>query len=203
MVKRGGPRLSVAHLSCLSLIENNTSVLYTAIADRVELESAKTIFLSIANDTQKHSALLKDICEVMVRPKKKTKSTAKKLDEVFDVSYTIYKEIIKKEEVTVEELPALVEKLAFLENVLGAKYVFALSKTSKVHPKRTSQRQGLNLDNFPEFFTQIIRGKENHRQLLGTVIELTECKKQEKAEVTPIVSILSSDAMITPIQRKT
>lgn len=202
MANSNRPKLAKSYLNCLSMIENNTSVLYTAIADRVELEPAKTIFLSIANDTQKHSALLKDICEAVARPKRKTKSNAKKLDEVFDVSYTIYREIIKKEKITVEELPALVEKLAFLENVLGAKYVFALSKTSKVHPKRTSKQQGLNFDNFPEFFTQIIRGKENHRQLLGTVIELIECKKQEKAEVTPIVSILPSDAMITPIQRK-
>jgi hypothetical protein len=87
-------------------------------------------------------------------------------------------------------------------NVLVAKYVFALSKTSKVHSKRTSKQQGLNLENFPEFFKQIIRGKQTHRQLLGTLLELAERRKLEKAEVTPIIGILLSDAMITPIQRK-
>jgi hypothetical protein len=60
----------------------------------VELESAKKIFLNIADGTQKHSALLKDICEAVAKPKRKTKSKAKKLDEVFDVSYSIYKESV-------------------------------------------------------------------------------------------------------------
>jgi rubrerythrin len=69
-------------------------VLYTAIANRVELESAKKIFLNIADGTQKHSALLKDIYEAVAKPKRKTKSKAKKLDEVFDVSYSIYKESV-------------------------------------------------------------------------------------------------------------
>jgi hypothetical protein len=58
------------------------------------------------------------------------------------------------------------------------------------------------LDILSNIFTEIISGKERHRQLLGTVKELTEQKMEENAEATPLIGFLSSDALISPISQK-
>jgi hypothetical protein len=183
------------------MLENNTSVLYMALADRVKLSSsAKALLLSIASDSQKHSKTLKGVGENVGKSKTKHKRSAKKLDDVFPLTYSIYKEIIKKEEITEEELPALAEKLAFLESILRAKYVFVQSQTMKLVAKEKSKLHSLDI--LRNIFTEIISDKERHQQLLGTVKELTEQKMEENAEATPLIDFLSPDALISPISQK-
>jgi len=174
------------------MVESNVSVLYTALSERVTHSSTKSLFLSIARDSYKHSMILKDACELLSQRNAK-KCINDKLDDVFNVSYVIYKELIAKEEaeqhLAPEELLAIAEKLLLLERTLCEKYSVAQSKTLRVLGKETLVQQHVSLDVFGALFARLIDDSEQHQKILGNVKSILE-QKPEIASVSLEASVL-------------
>jgi hypothetical protein len=53
MAKNNYSKFTASYLDCLSMLESNTAVLYTALADKVNLPQVKSVLLGAANDSQK------------------------------------------------------------------------------------------------------------------------------------------------------
>jgi rubrerythrin len=71
MAKNNYSKFTASYLDCLSMLESNTAVLYTALADKVNLPQVKSVLLGAANDSQKHSVQLKGAVENLARTKAK------------------------------------------------------------------------------------------------------------------------------------
>ena len=202
MAKNNYSKFTASYLDCLSMLESNTAVLYTALADKVNLPQVKSVLLGAANDSQKHSMQLKGVVENLARTKAKPRGDGK-LEGVFNVTYTIYKEIIDEEEITQEDLLAIAEKLAVLEKILGEKYVFVQSKTSQFPEKESDPFHSENLDYLGSMFARMIDDGEQHQKLLGTVKELVEQKAQQHADSTELASCVASASLtISPKSRQ-
>ncbi len=193
MADSGNLKFTSSHLDCLSLLEGNTAVLYTALADRVTLFSAKSILLEAAADSQKHSMLLRDAGEKLAKTNAKSKGYGK-IDEVFNVTYKIYKEIIAKEEISPEETLALAEKLSILEKILGEKYLFMQERTQKLKEKQLNPLQKVSLDNLGSLFARLINDGVHHRELLRTVMGLVE-KTLQKEDDIELASFVATDSL--------
>ena len=66
------------YLNCQSILENQTTLLYNALSDKVEIPLIKTLFKEIELDSQKHSLLLKGVSESIKQPKSKQKECLEK-----------------------------------------------------------------------------------------------------------------------------
>ena len=200
MARNNTSDLSESYLNCLSSIENNISVLYTALADRVTVPSVKVMVSGIAADCQKHSAILKGFGKDVVEYEVKSKKRNKELAEVFDVAYGVYKKIIEKEEIGAEELQSLVVQLVVLQGVLGEKYRFVQSKTSKlVLSESVMLLHGLNLDKLGRMFKKMIGDVEEHRKILGSVKTLVEEKAREETNSAISDGFIVCDPMINQV----
>ena len=194
MVKNIYSKFTASYLDCLSMLESNTAVLYTALADKVNMPQVKSVLLGAANDSQKHSMQLKGAVENLARTKAKPRGDGK-LDGVFNVTYSIYKEIIDEEEITQEDLLALAEKLAVLEKILAEKYVFVQSKTSQFPEKESDPFRGEDLDYLGSMFARIIDDGEQHQKLLGDVKEFVEQKAKKSADSIELASCVASASL--------
>jgi hypothetical protein len=164
------------------MLESNTAVLYTALADRVTLPTAKSVLLEVAADSQKHSLLLRSTGEKLAKSKSKP-GGSEKISEVFNVTYAIYRDIIAQEQVNPEELLAIAEKLLLLEQILGEKYAFVWSKTQKLTEKQLNPLQKVSLDNLGSLFVRLIHEGQHHGELLGAIMTIIEQNASVKADL--------------------
>jgi hypothetical protein len=167
------------------MVENNNSVLYTAIADRTTLPSAKSVLLSIAGDHSQHSSVLKDACDGAVNPRVR-QASEKEFAGVFGIAYDIYKETIKKEEISTEELEALTDRLSILENALADKYIDVQTKSASASEKTNNKSEKADLTNLSQVFANMIGDSVHHRELLATVKSLAKLKQKETLSVVAV-----------------
>ena len=177
-----------SYLDCLSMLESNTGVLYRAMAERANLSSAKALLLDIAVDSQKHAYLLKEVCEKLSKSKGKP-SDSGKIEEVFNITYEIFREIIAKEELAPDELVCLSGKLDVLEKTLGEKYAYVQLKTQKLTERKLNPLHNVSLDNFGSLFARMINDCERHRELLRNIKGIVE---QNFIEVRPPMLVSSA-----------
>jgi hypothetical protein len=207
MAKSSNQYFSSSCLDILSMAEGNVSVLYTALAGRVEIPAAKSLFMSFAKDNHKHSVLLKNACKQLSKTQTLPQGN-EKLEDVFRVTYTIYKEIITKEEaeqqLVPEELLALAQKLLVFEKMLCEKYVLAQTKTLKFLGRENFVQQHFSLDNYGSLFARLIDDSEQHQKHLHTVKSLIEGQTPENAnDVTVTTGLLdTAEAIVEPCLAK-
>lgn len=174
---------SESYLNRLSSIENNISVLYTALSDRVTMPPAKAMLSHVAADCQRNSVILTGFGKDVVEPEAKSKESAKELAEVFDSTYDVYKRIIEKEKIVATELHEFTEQLVALEGILGEKYQFVHLKTSKLVMRESVRLiHGLDLDKLGLMFNKLLCAVEARRSLLGSVKSLAEEKVREETK---------------------
>jgi rubrerythrin len=77
LTKSNDPKVLVGFINCLSVMEENAFLLYKALSDRIDLPLLKSLLLSIAEDSHKHSLLLKGVVDSR-QPKKNQKTARKK-----------------------------------------------------------------------------------------------------------------------------
>lgn len=68
---------------CASILEEETSVLYKKIAERIQLPLVKSYLLHIAHDSQKHSTIFEGISESIGKSSSKPKDCEKKLGQIW------------------------------------------------------------------------------------------------------------------------
>jgi rubrerythrin len=175
MTKNNDPKTLANFINCLSILENNTFLLYTDLAEKVDLPMVKAILIHIAIDSHKHSMALKGVAEKIGKPEDKPKNCEKKIGEAWRTIDKLSKEISKKEIISREELSYLTERLVILESIMGEEYyMFVQLKTLQLMVKEINQLYSVDISSLGNIFTRIIQEEETHRILIERIKGLTE-----------------------------
>jgi ribonucleotide reductase beta subunit family protein with ferritin-like domain len=106
------------YLNCQSILENQTSLLYSALSDKVEIPLIKTLLKEIEFDSKKHSLLLKGVSESIQQPKGKQKECLQN-NQTMQTVIKLLKDVAKLHRITSKDLNKLNEILTKLESEMG------------------------------------------------------------------------------------
>jgi len=185
-------------LACANLLEEKTHLLYMALADRVETPLVKSMILQIAYDSKKHAAIFQGISQSLPKQKRKTGDCEKKLGEVWRIMNDLSQKIAdERKPLFSMELTKLTGELTLLESSLGEEY-YVLVQAETLHhmTKEINALYNINLSSLKETLQSVIEDEEHHRELLATIKEALEPKKEESQERTPKVKYQRPDAWI-------
>jgi hypothetical protein len=182
-----------SYISCLSKLESNTALLYRTLSEKNENSLAKTLLLSIAQDSSKHSTLLKGVSDSIASVEVKTKDCANNLGPVWLTVNNYLNEVTAKKQGELS-MADLFEKLTTLESNLGEEYyIFVQMQTLQHLTKEINQRYNINLDSVKNIFESIIKDENHHIELIGTLKELA-APKEKDLDNTPMVRYQSPDS---------
>jgi rubrerythrin len=197
MARMNDPRVVANYLHCLSMLENNTFLLYQKLSEKAEMPLVKTLLFSIAQDSLKHSALLSGIADSVTVSKEKAEACAKKLGETWRVIDTFLEEITGRERISKMEFGQLIEKLTVLESSVGEEYyIFVQMKTLQHMVKEINQLYNINLERTKNIFMSIIEDEEHHRELLATIKDLLSENEPQSQDSTPKIKYQNPDSWI-------
>jgi hypothetical protein len=203
VVKNNDPKALASFLKCLSKLEDNVFLLYKTLVEKVEMPLAKSLLLTLATDSHKHSILLDGVGNGIAKVRVKERDCEKMLGEIWRVNNSVYREIAGKERIAQEELTQLAEKLAYLESALGEEYyIFVQMQTLELMTKEINELYNINLENLKDIFASIIRDEERHREILGTVRGLLAKREQNNKDTSPLIKYQHPDSWITPSSPK-
>jgi hypothetical protein len=190
------PKVVAEYLCCLSILEENTSLLYRNLANKVESPRlVKSLLLSISQDSSKHATLIKGIADGIFDSNVKPKQCAKKLGDVWStVNDCLYE--VTNEEIETSSFQELLSVLNGLEsNLCEEYYIFVQMQTLQFMVKEINQIYDINLEGVKHIFESIINDEERHRELLITVRDMIE-DSLPKRNNTPTVKYQNPDAWI-------
>jgi rubrerythrin len=197
MTKMNDAKVIANYLHCLSILENNTSLLYQKLSEKTGMPLVKTLLLSIAQDSSKHSVLLNGIADSIAVSKEKAKDCAKRLGETWRVVDTFLQEITSGERMSRMELGQLTEKLTILESSLAEEYyIFVQMKTLHHMVKEINQLYNINLERTKNIFMSIIKDEEHHRELLATTKDILSENEPQSPDSTPKIKYQNPDSWI-------
>jgi rubrerythrin len=182
---------------CASILEKKTSVLYMKIAEKTQLPLAKSHFLHIAHDSQKHSAIFEGISESIRKSESKPKDCEKKLGQIWQVTEDLTREVASKQKMSEEETARLIEKLVPIESFMGEEYyIFVQAKTLKFLTKEIKQIYNVDLEHIKYVLEGVIRDEEAHLRLLSIIKEILVKRELKRQDNVPEVKYQSPDAWI-------
>jgi len=188
------PKVIAKYINCLSILEENTALLYNGLSERVETPLVKSLLLSISKDSSKHSTLLKGIAESISDIKQSPKDCAKNLGEVWSIVNNYLNELNKKERGDKLYFSELLPMLTALESSLGEEYyIFVQMKTLQLMVKEINQIYSIDLKNIQGVFESIIKDEEHHREILATIKDMID-EKSKSQDNTPKVKYQNPDA---------
>ena len=197
MTRMNDPKVIANYLRCLSMLENNTFLLYQTLSEKAGMPLVKTLLLNIAQDSSKHSTLLKGIADSIAFSKEKTKDCAKKLGQTWRVMDTFLEETTSRERIGKLELGQLIEKLTVLESSVGEEYyIFVEMKTLQHLVKEINQLYNIDLERTKKLFMSIIEDEEHHRELLATIKDLLSENEPQSQDTTPKIKYQTPDSWI-------
>jgi len=180
MTTNGDPTAVANFINCLSVLEHNAYLLFTALSDKVSLPIVKSLLKSIADDDQRHSVILKCVSESIAKPNK-PQDCAKNTGETWRIVDAFNLEISAKQRLSDEELS---EKVEFLESVIGEDYcVLVQLKTLQVMINEINQIYKIDLRNLEDIFGNIINDEERHREILEKIKEILDAKNKTKSAI--------------------
>ena len=198
MTKNNDPKVLADFINCLGILENDTFLLYKALSNKIELPLVKSLLRAIAEDSLKHSTLLKGVAESITEAKETPKDCEKKTGEAWRLIANFTKEIAAKEKFSEEEMSHLWDKLAFFESIIGEEYyVFVQMKTLDLMMKEINQIYNIDLGSLKSIFTRIINDEEHHREMLGTIKGILE--RHSEPSNTPVVKYQNPDSWISSL----
>jgi rubrerythrin len=193
------PKTIAEYINCLSSLESNTGLLYSNIANKVEMPFVKSLFQEIAIDSQKHAVILKGISESIAQPKGTMKDCGKKIGDSWKIMAKIQERIAKKTKIQQEDLQWLSEELSFFESIMGEEYyIFVQLKTLQVLVKEINKQYNIDLGQTKNLFTKIIEDEDHHRELLETIKGLVT-KKETETDNSPVVRYMNPDSWSRPM----
>jgi rubrerythrin len=192
MPKMNDSKKMAVYLGCLSMLEYKAFLLYRSLSEITDNPLAKSLLLSIAQDSSKHSTLLKGIGSSIANLEVKTNDCAENLGQIW-LTVTNYLNEAKNKKVSELSLADLYEKLIPLESDLGEEYyILVQMQTMKHLTKEINERYNINLDNVKSIFESIISDENHHIELLGTLKELAKPMETD-LDNTPLVQYQSPD----------
>ena len=184
-----------SYIGCLSLLEFNTAQLYGSLSEKTENPFAKSLLLSIAQDSSKHSTLLKGIVKSITNSEVKSKECAKHLGQVWR-AVTTYIDEVKTIKVGELFMADLYEKLITLESSLGEEYyIFVQMQTLQRLTKEINQNYKIDLSNVKSVFENIISDENRHIEILVRLKALSEPKEKAR-DYTPLLKYQNPDQWI-------
>ena len=197
------PKIIAKYIHCLSILEDNTALLYNNLSCRVEIPLVKSLLLSISKDSSKHSALLKGIANSMSDSKQNPKECIKNLGKVWSTISDYLSEVKRKEKMNKLSFSELLPTLNALESSLGEEYyIFVQLKTLQLMGEEINQIYSVNLDKIKNVFEGIIRDEDRHREILATIKDIIE-ENSEEHDNTPKVKYQNPDAWVQSLQPST
>jgi rubrerythrin len=182
-------------LSCLSELEYNTASLYSRLSEKTEIPIAKSLLLAIAQDSSKHSALLKGVGDSISATDTKTKDCERNLGQIWLNVTTLLNEANSQKEA---KLPskALYKQLKKLESGLGEEYyIFVQMQTLQLLSKMINKTYNISTESIKGIFESILKDEDHHLEVLATLLELNEPKTKEY-DLEAIVNHEPSDRWI-------
>jgi hypothetical protein len=184
-----------SYLNCLSLLEHNTSLLYESLSEKTEIPLGKSLLLSVAQDSSKHSVLLKGIADSVLVTNVKTIDCEKNLGPIWLIVNNCLKEVTKKEvgDLSFEDLD---ENLTALESSMGEEYYLFMQMETMQHlTEEIKQRYNIDFENVKSIFENIMSDENRHREIIATLKELIEPQEKD-LDNTPLVKYQSPDRWI-------
>lgn len=189
------PETFAKYIDCLSTLETKTSSLYEALSQKAELPIVKTLFRNIAQDSAKHSTLLKGIGESIAKVKENPKECAKKLGVVWQTIDSLQKKVTERKKISNSEFSQFLEELTLLESSVGEEYyILVQMKTLQLLGKEIERSYHIDLGHLKRLFESIIRDEEHHRELLETIEEHIAANIEKPDEGAPMVRYQNPDA---------
>ena len=180
------------YIGCLRLLEYNTFLLYRSLSEKTENSLAKSLLLSIAQDSSKHSIFLKGIGESIANSNVKTKDCEKNLGQIWLTVDKCLKET-KTKKAGELSFADLFEKLTTLESNLAEEYYVLVQMQTLQHlTKEINERYSISLDNVKSIFESIINDENHHIEILETLKELVKPIEKD-LDNTPMVRYQSPD----------
>ena len=193
------PEGIVAFLKCSSFLENETSLLYRSLADKVDIPLIKSMLLHIAYDSQKHSAIFNGMCESIGGSNITQKDCHKKPNLTWRVVKDLKREISSEKNVHRETLASLAKKLAVLESNSGEEYfVLVQTKTLEYMTGEIYKRYNVQLKDMKDIFEVIIRDEETHKELLSKIRRFLAKDEKKSEETEPAFKYQNPDAWSKP-----
>jgi rubrerythrin len=180
------------YIGCLRMLESNTSLLYRSLSEKTENSLAKSLLLSIAQDSSKHSTFLKGIGDSIANSNVKTKDCEKNLGPIW-LTVDNYLKEIKTKKIGELSFADLYEKLIVFESDMGEEYYVLVQMQTLQHlTKEINERYSISLDNVKSIFESIIRDENHHQEILETLKELTKPEEKD-LDNSPLVQYQSPD----------
>ena len=174
------------------MLESNTSLLYRSLSEKTENSLAKSLLLSIAQDSSKHSTFLKGIGDSIANSNVKTKDCEKNLGPIW-LTVDNYLKEIKTKKIGELSFADLYEKLIVFESDMGEEYYVLVQMQTLQHlTKEINERYSISLDNGKSIFESIIRDENHHQEILETLKELTKPEEKD-LDNSPLVQYQSPD----------
>jgi hypothetical protein len=201
MQKMNNAKTMANYIDCLSLLEHNVALLYKKLSEKTEIPLAKSLLFSIAQDSSKHSALLKGVASSISKPDAKSSDCTKRLGPTWHKMTAYLNEVTKIEEGKLLTNSELYEKLVELESGMGEEYyIFIQMQTLQFMSEKIHQLYNVNLETVKGVFENIISDEERHREILAKIKEMFESNKEDN-DSSPKVKYLNPDGWInyTPL----
>ena len=155
-------------LFCLSTLEEKTFQLYNELGQKVESPLAKSSFLTIAQESRKHSSMLQQASKGFGDIKFKEKDCQKGLGETWNYVIALLESIRKKGSFESEELLELAEELTVIEYSYVEEYsIMVKLKTLQYISKEISMVYEIDLGEIKNVLELIISEEESHQRLLN------------------------------------
>ncbi len=181
------------YLNCQSILESQTSLLYAALVDKVEIPLIKTLLKEIEVDTKKHALTLKGVSESLDQIKGTQKQCSKN-NPTLQAINTLLREVSKIEKIAPNNLKTLSEILFTLESTMGEEYQSLVQmKTLERMTKILNEEYSIDLTKVKSIFLKIITDEERHIEILETIKQLTAEKEQDSNNM-PFVKFQNPDA---------
>jgi rubrerythrin len=194
--KSNDPKTLANFIKCLSVLEDETSKLYSSLSAKVAHPLIKSLLASIAEDSIKHGTLLRGVADsIMLTPK--PSNCEKNTGEIYRIVTNLKREVDAKKTFAEEDMAELSQKLSYLESVMGEEYyMFVQLKTLDIMMKEINEIYRIDLGSLKNIFTRIINDEDHHREIIATIKSTIEQK--QTVDLNPLVRYTNPDHWLSP-----
>ncbi len=167
--KLSTPKTVCKHLNCLSILEKYKALIYSKVSDLFEQPFAKSLLLSISQDSTKHSTLLRGIANSISSVRVKVSDCPEYVGELYGLVGNCINELTSNRRETLD-FSQLVQMLGELESTFGEEYSGLLQGSSlRLVVKGISPSCNVNVESVKDVFESIFKDEERHFKLLKTI----------------------------------
>lgn len=187
-------------LFCSSLLEKKTYEMYYELSKKIENSVVRTLLVSIAQDSLKHSSLFEEISKDFINVPPREKECKKQLGEIWSNIYSVTKLLKDKKTLSSEDLLVLIKKLSYVEYYMGEEYsILEKVKTLKYMSKEISDFYNIDFEDafslHQKVFDSIVNDEQKHRDILIDIVKLLT-KELAPSITHPTIKYQTPDAWV-------